>query len=62
MFKKLFIFTCILLLSLASVSKADVVAQYSMENNVDDSSGNGIDGTIIGGPTFVSGQIDQALS
>jgi len=32
-----------------------LVAQYSMENNTDDSSGNGHNGTAAGGPTFVSG-------
>ena len=32
-----------------------LVAQYSMENNADDSSGNGHNGTIVGSPTFVNG-------
>ncbi|MBN1506709.1 MAG: LamG domain-containing protein, partial [Sedimentisphaerales bacterium] len=32
-----------------------LVAQYSMEDNANDSSGNGHDGTIVGSPTFVNG-------
>ncbi len=32
-----------------------LVAQYSMEDNADDSSGNGHNGTLVGGPTFVNG-------
>jgi hypothetical protein len=33
---------------------ANLVARYKMENNVNDSSANGIDGTILGDPQFVS--------
>jgi len=32
-----------------------LVAQYSMEDNADDSSGNGHNGTIVGAPVFVNG-------
>jgi hypothetical protein len=32
-----------------------LVAQYALENNADDSSGNGHNGTIVGTPTFVNG-------
>jgi len=32
-----------------------IVAYYAMENNVQDGSGNGLNGTAIGSPTYVSG-------
>jgi hypothetical protein len=32
-----------------------LVAYYAMENNVQDGSGNGLNGTVIGSPTYVSG-------
>jgi hypothetical protein len=34
---------------------ANMVAEYKMEGNVDDSSGSGINGTAIGEPNFVAG-------
>ncbi len=34
---------------------ASLAAQYSFENNVDDSSGNGHNGTALGGPVYVQG-------
>ena len=34
---------------------ANLVAEYKMEGNVNDSSGSGINGTIVGEPNFVSG-------
>jgi hypothetical protein len=36
-----------------------LVASYSFENNVDDSSGNGHNGTILGTPTYVDGPAGQ---
>jgi hypothetical protein len=36
-------------------STADLVAYYAMENNVQDSSGNGNDGTVVGAPTYTPG-------
>jgi len=38
-----------------------VVAAYSFENDVKDSSGNGYDGAVLGAPTFVAGRTGQAL-
>jgi hypothetical protein len=35
--------------------KSNLVAQYKMENNVKDSSGNGINGTALGDPNYVDG-------
>ena len=32
-----------------------LVAHYTLENNVNDVSGNGHDGTLIGAPTYVTG-------
>ena len=39
----------------ANPGDANMVAEYMMEGNVDDSSGNGINGTAIGEPNFVTG-------
>ncbi len=60
MCKKYIYFSCILLvLSLTSVSMADLVAYYSMNEGsgtgVADGSGNSHDGTIAGTPTWVEG-------
>jgi hypothetical protein len=41
---------------------ANLVAAYSFENNVQDVSGNGLDGTIIGNPAFVEGIAGMGLS
>ena len=38
-----------------------LVASYSMENNVEDSSGNGHHGTILGAPTYVAGPASQGM-
>ncbi|MHC4371067.1 MAG: LamG domain-containing protein [Planctomycetota bacterium] len=40
----------------------NLVASYSFEDNVDDSSGNGLNGTIKGNPFFVEGIAGKALS
>ncbi len=40
---------------------ADLVAHYAFENDAKDSSGNGFDGTLVGGPTFVAGAKGQAV-
>jgi hypothetical protein len=39
-----------------------LVAYYSFENNVQDGSGNGLDGTVMGEPTFVAGVTGLALA
>jgi len=43
---------------------ANIVALYAMEGNVDDSSGNGLNGTLTNGPTFIDGPagVGKALS
>ncbi len=43
-------------------SDAGLVAYYAMENDVNDRSGNGLHGTIIGDPQFVEGVSGMALS
>ncbi len=39
----------------------DLVAHYSFEGNASDVTGNGHDGTLEGGPQFVTGKVGQAL-
>jgi hypothetical protein len=39
-----------------------LVAYYAMDNNAQDVSGNGLDGTLMGGPTFIAGVSGLALS
>jgi len=43
-------------------STSDLVAHYQFQGNVQDSSGNGYHGTVTGEPTYVAGQIGQALN
>jgi hypothetical protein len=38
-----------------------LVAFYAMDGDTNDSSGNGLDGTIVGDPTFVEGKVGMAL-
>jgi len=38
-----------------------LVAQYTFEGNANDSSGNGVDGTVEGGATFSPGKVGSAL-
>jgi len=38
-----------------------LIAYYAMENSVSDSSGNGLNGTILGNPNFVAGHEGMAL-
>jgi hypothetical protein len=38
-----------------------LVAYYALENDANDSSGNGLDGTIVGDPMFVEGAIGMGL-
>ncbi|MBN2314788.1 MAG: hypothetical protein JXM79_12730 [Sedimentisphaerales bacterium] len=38
-----------------------LVASYKFENTADDSSSNGLNGTIVGDPTFVEGAVGMAL-
>jgi hypothetical protein len=39
-----------------------LVAYYAMENNVQDGSGNGLNGTAIGSPTYVSGPTGYGMA
>jgi len=38
-----------------------LVAYYALDNNVEDSSGNGLNGTIVGDPNFVEGLVGMGL-
>jgi len=38
-----------------------MVAYYALENDANDSSGNGLDGTIVGDPNFVEGAVGMGL-
>jgi len=39
-----------------------LVAQYALENNADDSSGNGHNGTAVGSPTYVNGPAGKGMA
>ena len=39
-----------------------LVAWYKLDGDADDSSGNDLHGTEMGGPTYVAGQVDQAIN
>jgi hypothetical protein len=39
-----------------------LVAHYEFEGNANDSSGNGLHGTVVGAPIFVAGKVGQAIS
>ena len=39
-----------------------LVGWWKLDGNATDSSGNGSNGTLVGGPTFTNGQIDQAVN
>ncbi|MHC4352370.1 MAG: LamG-like jellyroll fold domain-containing protein, partial [Planctomycetota bacterium] len=41
---------------------ANLVASYSFEDNVNDGSGNGLDGSVAGNPIFVDGFVGKALA
>jgi len=41
---------------------AGLVAHYEFEGNTNDSSGNGLHGTVMGNPTFVAGKVGQAIN
>ena len=46
----------------ADPTSANLVAHYEFEGNTNDSSGNGLHGTVMGAPTFVAGKVGQAIS
>src|SRR3989344_1222156 len=50
----------------AHSARADIttglVGWWKLDGNATDSSGNGSNGTLVGGPTFTNGQIDQAVN
>ena len=58
-----FLISCVLVLSLflPSVANAGLVAWYEFEGNCNDSSGNSLDGTANGGPTYAPGVYGQAI-
>ncbi|MBN2313877.1 MAG: hypothetical protein JXM79_08095 [Sedimentisphaerales bacterium] len=39
-----------------------LAAYYALENNTEDSSGNGLHGTIVGNPTYVNGPADYGMA
>jgi hypothetical protein len=49
------------LITPADPGSANLVASYAFENNVNDGSGNGHDGTIMGNPQYVAGQVGTAM-
>ncbi len=59
------LFSLILLLGLAAVSSADLVAYWPMDEGIGgitpDKSGNGLDGTLVGRPSFAKGVYGQAI-
>jgi hypothetical protein len=66
MFRKtIFLFSLVLLLGLAAVSVADLVAYWPLDEDIGgmtpDKSGNGLDGTLVGGPGFAAGMYGPAI-
>jgi hypothetical protein len=59
------LFSLILLLGPAAVSVADLVAYWPLDEDIGgmtpDKSGNGLDGTLVGGPGFASGMYGPAI-
>ena len=50
------------LITPAEPDAVNLVAQYEFEGTANDSSGNGLHGTVMGNPTFVAGKVGQAIS
>jgi hypothetical protein len=46
----------------AASAAGTIWAQYNFDGNANDSSGSGRNGTLVNGPTFVTGRIGQALN
>ena len=66
MCRKLIFLVCfIFMLCLVSTASADLIGYWTFDegsgNVAADSSGNGNDGTLEGGPNWVSGQLGSAL-
>jgi hypothetical protein len=63
--RTVFLFSLILLLGLAAVSSADLVAYWPMDEGIGgitpDKSGNGLDGSLVGGPSFAAGVFGPAI-
>ena len=59
--KQLFLNAIEYLLPAAGPSTEGLVAYYAMEGDALDSSGNGLDGTIMGDPAFVAGPVGLAI-
>ena len=51
----------ILVLGLAGSASGELVAHYEFEGNANDSSGNGLNGTAYGGPSYVGGALGKAI-
>jgi len=49
------------MMDLAGVQPKVLVASYGLDTAANDSSGNGLDGTIMGDPNFVDGKVGMAL-
>ncbi|HPD28923.1 MAG TPA: LamG domain-containing protein [Phycisphaerae bacterium] len=59
---KLFtLLTAVVSITFATSASADVDAWYPFENNVDDATENGYNGTIIGSPAYAAGVVGQAF-
>ena len=63
--RTVFLFSLIILLGLAAVSSADLVAYWPMDEGIGeitpDKTGNGLDGTLVGGPGFAAGVFGPAI-
>jgi len=63
--RTVFLFSLILLLGLAAVSSAELVAYWPLDEDIGGitpyKSGNGLDGTLVGGPSFAEGVYGQAI-
>lgn len=47
---------------ISPISLTDLGAYYNFDNNVDDSSGNGLNGTATGSPTYSPGKYEEGLT
>ena len=55
-------FLSVLSMALASTADAGLIGWWKFDGNYYDSSGNVHNGTVVGSPTFVEGQLNQALN
>jgi hypothetical protein len=63
--RTIFTFSLIILLGMAAVSVADMVAYWPLDEGIGgitpDKSSNGLDGTLVGGPSFAAGMFGPAI-